>query len=79
MSLLSEQPTAAGLAARLRDASEVTAELMTEFIGIACRRFPSVGQTKKTARIERLIGNGARRWSLPDLELPRWQLSPHHL
>ena len=68
MSLLSEQPTAAGLAARLRDASEVTAELMTEFIGNACRRFPSVGQTKKTARIERLIGYGAwtdGRWRSP--------------
>ena len=69
MSLLSEQPTAAGLAARLRDASEVTAELMTEFIGIACRRFPSVGQTKKTARIERLIGNGA--WTDAALAAPR--------
>ena len=68
MSLLSEQPTAAGLAARLRDASEVTAELMAEFIGIACR-FPSVGQTKKTARIERLIGNGA--WTDAALAAPR--------
>jgi hypothetical protein len=83
MSLLSEQPLASkqlpavGLAARLRDASEVTPELMAEFIGNACRRFPSVGQTEKTARIERLIRSGA--WTdavlaLLDLELPQWQL-----
>jgi hypothetical protein len=77
MSLLSEQPPAAELAARLRDTSEVTAELMAEFIGNACRRFPSVGQTEKTARIERLIHSGA--WTdaalaLLDLELPQWQL-----
>ena len=46
----------------------MTAELMTEFIGNACRRFPSVGQTKKTARIERLIGYGA--WNDAALALP---------
>ena len=77
MSLLSEQPPAARLAARLHDASGMTAELMAEFIGNACRRFPSVGQTEKTARIERLIRSGA--WTdaalaLLDLELPQWQL-----
>ena len=75
--LASEQPPAAELAARLRDASEVTAELMAEFIGNACRRFPSVGQSEKTARIARLIHSGA--WTdaalaLLDLELPQWQL-----
>ena len=77
MSLLSEQPPVIGLAARLRDASEVTPELMAEFIGNACRRFPSAGQSEKTARIERLIRSGA--WTdaalaLLDLELPQWQL-----
>ena len=50
---------------------------MAEFIGNACRRFPSAGQTEKTARIERLIRSGA--WTdaalaLLDLELPQWQL-----
>ena len=75
--LLSKQPPAVGLAARLRDASEVTPALMAEFIHYACRRFPSAGQTEKTARIERLIRSGA--WTdaalaLLDLELPQWQL-----
>ena len=77
MSLSSEQLPSAGLAGRLRDASEVTAELMAEFIGNACRRFPSVGRSEKTARIERLIRSAA--WTdaalaLLDLELPQWQL-----
>src|SRR6476660_10156811 len=76
MSLFSEQP-AAELAGRLREASGMTVELMAEFIGNACRRFPSVGQTEKTARIERLIRSSA--WTdaalaLLDLELPQWQL-----
>src|SRR6202048_1287168 len=62
---------------RLRDAHAVTADLMSEIIGETCRRFPSVGQTEKTARIERLIGSGA--WTdaalaLIDLELPQWQV-----
>ncbi len=50
---------------------------MSEIIGEACRRFPSMGQTEKTARIERLIGSDA--WTdaalaLIDLELPLWQV-----
>jgi hypothetical protein len=62
---------------RLRAAHAVTAELMSEVIGEACRRFPSVGQTEKTARIERLIESEA--WTdtalaLIDLELPLWQV-----
>jgi hypothetical protein len=65
------------LSDRLRDANAVTAGLMSEVIGKACRRFPSMGQTGKTARIERLIGSGA--WTdaalaLIDLELPLWQV-----
>ena len=76
MSLFSEQP-AAELAGRLRDASGMTVELMAEIIRKACRRFPSAGQSEKTARIERLIHSGA--WTdaalaLLDLELPQWQL-----
>jgi hypothetical protein len=76
MSLFSEQP-AAELAGRLRDASGMTVELMAEIISKACRRFPSAGQSEKTARIERLIHSGA--WTdaalaLLDLELPQWQL-----
>ena len=62
---------------RLHSANAVTAELMSEVIAKACRRFPSAGQTDKTARIERLIGSGA--WTdaalaLIDLELPMWQV-----
>ena len=76
MSLFSEQP-AAELAGRLRDASGMTVELMAEIISKPCRRFPSAGQSEKTARIERLIHSGA--WTdaalaLLDLELPQWQL-----
>ena len=61
---------------RLRNASEVTAELMSVIIG-GCRRFPSMGQSAKTARIEQLIQ--PRAWTdaalaLIDLELPLWQV-----
>jgi hypothetical protein len=55
----------------------VTAKLMSEFVAATCRRYPSVGRTAKTARIERLIGSQA--WTdaalaLIDLELPQWQV-----
>ncbi len=55
----------------------MTSELIAEVIGETCRRFPSVGQTEKTARIERLIQTAA--WTdaalaLIDLELPLWQI-----
>ena len=76
MSLLLENPTA-DLSDRLREACAVTAEFMSDIIRSACRRFPSTGQTAKTARIERLIQSHA--WTdaalaLIDLELPQWQL-----
>jgi hypothetical protein len=62
---------------RLRDANMVTPQLLAEVIDLACRRFPSTGQTAKTARIEELID--ARAWTdlalaLIDLELPLWQI-----
>jgi hypothetical protein len=62
---------------RLRHAPEASATLMTEIIDTACRRFPSLGQSEKTARIEQLIRSGA--WidaalALIDLELPLWHL-----
>ena len=65
------------LSDRLRDARVVTAALMQEIIGNACRRFAPSGPTARTARIERLIATAA--WTeaalaLIDLELPRWQL-----
>jgi hypothetical protein len=76
MSLLAEH-SSAGLGGRLRDADGVTAELMADIIGQTCRRFPSVGQSAKSAQVERLIQSGA--WTdaalaLIDLELPQWQV-----
>ena len=66
-----------GLAGRIRNAHAVTADLMSSVVEAACRRFPSVGQVAKTARIERLINSEA--WTdaalaLIDLELPQWQV-----
>jgi hypothetical protein len=77
MPLLSEHHASDELNDRLRDAHAVTADLVLEIIGETCRRFPSVGQTEKTARIERLMESGA--WTdaalaLINLELPRWQV-----
>ncbi len=65
------------LGVRLRDTREVDISLMAEILGTACRRFPSLGQSEKTARVERLIQSGA--WTdaalaLIDLELPLWQV-----
>ena len=76
MSVLSET-SSTDLGERLRDAYTVTAEFMADIISQTCRRFPSVGQSGKTARVERLIQSGA--WTdaaiaLLDLELPQWQI-----
>src|SRR5580692_3978880 len=77
LSELSEHRDPQELGERLRGAHVVTAGLMSEIIGTACRRFPSMGQSGKTARIERLISSEA--WTdaalaLIDLELPMWQV-----
>jgi hypothetical protein len=77
MSLLAEPQNPAELVNRLRNAYAVTAEFLSDVISETCRRFPSTGQSGKTARIERLIQSGA--WTdavlaLIDLELPQWQL-----
>src|ERR1700751_4895243 len=66
-----------GLNEHIREASEVDTNLMAEIIGTACRRYPSFGQSEKTARVEQLIRSGA--WTdaalaLIDLELPLWQI-----
>ena len=65
------------LSDRLRNALAANATLMIEIIDTACRRFPSSGQSEKTARIEQLIRSEA--WTdaalaLIDLELPLWQV-----
>jgi hypothetical protein len=62
---------------RLADAPAASPALFREVIHTACRRFPSTGQSARTARIERLIEVHA--WTeatlaLIDLELPQWQL-----
>jgi hypothetical protein len=74
---LSEHRDPGALSDRLRDAHAVTAALISEIIAVTCRRFPSMGQTEKTARIERQIQSEA--WTdaalaLIDLELPLWQV-----
>ena len=65
------------LTRRLTDAATADATLVGDVIDAACRRYPSLGQTEKTARLERLIKSGA--WTdaalaLIDLELPLWQV-----
>jgi hypothetical protein len=77
MSLLLEHRDSRGISDRIRDANAATAELVSQVIGETCRRFPSMGQTAKTARIEQLIQSGA--WTdaalaLIELELPQWQV-----
>jgi hypothetical protein len=77
MSMLSELAKPSDLNDRLRDASVLTDDLLSEIIGKMCRRFPSASQTEKSARLERLIESGA--WTdaalaLIDLELPQWQI-----
>jgi hypothetical protein len=77
MLAFSEHRDPAELDDRLHDAHAVTSELIAEVIGETCRRFPSMEQTEKTVRIERLIQTAA--WTdaalaLIDLELPLWQV-----
>jgi hypothetical protein len=62
---------------RLRDASEITAELMSEILVETYQRFPSLRRTAKAARVERFIESEA--WTdaalaLIDLELPQWRI-----
>jgi hypothetical protein len=77
MSLLAEIQNPVELGERLRSADAVTADIMSDVVGQACRRYPSLGQSEKSFRLERLLESGA--WTdaalaLIDLELPQWQL-----
>jgi hypothetical protein len=77
MLLPSEHQNHAELGERLRNADAVSAEIMSDVISQACRRFPSLGQNEKSYRLERLLESGA--WTdaalaLIELELPQWQL-----
>ena len=70
-------PRQQDLSERLRDASKADAALVADIIGAACRRFPSLGQGERSARIAQLIGSAA--WTdlalaLIELELPLWHI-----
>ncbi|SFU53984.1 hypothetical protein [Bradyrhizobium arachidis] len=65
------------LGKRLANAHAMTRPLMLDIIDHACRRFPSLGQNERTARLMRLID--AEAWTdaalaLIEIELPRWQV-----
>ncbi|MBR0724938.1 hypothetical protein [Bradyrhizobium manausense] len=65
------------LGERLHHAQTMTRPLMLEIIDKACRRFPSLGQSERTARVMRLID--AEAWAdaalvLMELELPLWHV-----
>jgi hypothetical protein len=65
------------LSQRLRTAPAMTRPLILDIIDNACRRFPSLGQSERTAHLMRLID--AEAWAdaalaLIDLELPMWQV-----
>ncbi|MCK1740569.1 hypothetical protein IVA80_06725 [Bradyrhizobium sp. 139] len=65
------------LSDRLRNAQATTRPLMLDIIEHACRRFPSLGQGERSARVMRLID--AEAWAdaalaLMELELPLWQV-----
>ena len=65
------------LGERLRQAQGMNRPLMLEIIDKACRRFPSLGRSERTARVMRLID--AEAWAdaalaLMELELPLWRI-----
>ncbi|QPF93205.1 hypothetical protein [Bradyrhizobium commune] len=65
------------LSDRLRNAQAMTPPLMCEIIEKACRRFPSLGQSERTARVMHLVE--AEAWTdaalaLMEFELPLWQV-----
>jgi len=67
----------ASLSQRLGSAHAVTRPLILDVIDKACRRFPSLGQSERSARLTRLID--AEAWAdaalaLIELELPLWQV-----
>ena len=77
MSHLAEFREPSDFGDRLLAAHAVTNEAMSDIVGEICRRFPSSGRDKKSARIARLIE--AEAWTdaalaLIDLELPQWQV-----
>lgn len=75
--LLAQEHDLGWLGERLGEAGEANAAIVADVINTACRRFPSLGQGEKNARVEQLIRSAA--WTdvalaLLDLELPLWQI-----
>ena len=71
------QAGSAELSELLRDAPAASPGLVQQVVDKACRRFPSLVQPERSARIELLIRD--RAWTeaalaLIELELPQWQL-----
>ena len=71
------QAGSAELSELLRDAPAASPGLVQQVVDKACRRFPSLVQPERSARIELLIQD--RAWTeaalaLIELELPQWQL-----
>jgi hypothetical protein len=67
----------AEISARIHDAPKGTTIIFRETMEATCRRFPSLGQSVKTARIECLLDADAlaeAELALIDLELPQWQV-----
>ncbi len=65
------------LSDQLHNARGVTQSLIKAVIDRGCRRFPSLGQSERTARLTHLIE--AKAWTdvvlaLVELELPLWQV-----
>jgi len=77
MSLLSERQIPADLGDQLRNAGDVTAELLSDIVHATGRRLSSADQNARAARVAQLIESQA--WTdaalaLIDLELPQWQV-----
>ena len=77
MPLTSGHQNPAELSERIREANAVNDSIMSDVIGQTCRRLPSLGQTEKSFRLERLLQSGA--WTdatlaLIELEMPLWQI-----
>ena len=77
MLLTSEHQNPAELSERIREANAVNDSIMSDVIGQTCRRLPSLGQTEKSFRLERLLQS--RAWTdatlaLIELEMPLWQI-----
>ncbi len=77
MPALTQHFDSLALGERLRHAHGVTQTLIRGVVATACRRFPSLRERERTARVMRLIE--AEAWTdaalaLLELELPQWQV-----